>query len=175
MQLPNDKGNLKKRLYSCLCASFVGCYNVLMEKMDENGSFITIAHFSRFQVGSLLAPFRCSKVWPGRLLQGTVTCVFISVTKWRNVGYLSDVLWDFWDGDYTSDHRSYFQLTGDIPCLTLTKYGYTLSGFTRTWWRHQWKHFPRYCPFVRGIHRSLVISPHKGQWCGYLMFSLICA
>ena len=38
----------------------------------------------------------------------------------------------------------------------------------------KWKHFPRYCPFVRGIHRSPVISPHKGQWRGALMFSLIC-
>ena len=28
------------------------------------------------------------------------------------------------------------------------------------------KHFPRYWPFVRGIHRSPVNSPHKGQlWC----------
>ena len=35
--------------------------------------------------------------------------------------------------------------------------------------------FPRYWPFVRGIHRSPVNSPHKGQWCGALMFSLICA
>ena len=35
----------------------------------------------------------------------------------------------------------------------------------------KWKHFPRYWPFVRGIHRS----PHKGQWRGALMFSLISA
>ena len=28
---------------------------------------------------------------------------------------------------------------------------------------------------VRGIHRSPVNSLHKGQWRGYLMFSLICA
>ena len=28
--------------------------------------------------------------------------------------------------------------------------------------------------FVREIHRSLVNSPHKGQWRGALMFSLIC-
>ena len=39
----------------------------------------------------------------------------------------------------------------------------------------KWKHFPRYCPFVRGIHRSPVNSKHKGQWRGALMFSLICA
>ena len=38
-----------------------------------------------------------------------------------------------------------------------------------------WKLFPRYCPFVRGIHRSPVNSPHEGQWRGSLMFSLICA
>ena len=39
----------------------------------------------------------------------------------------------------------------------------------------KWKHFPRYWHFVLGIHRSPVNSPHKGQWRGALMFSLICA
>ena len=39
----------------------------------------------------------------------------------------------------------------------------------------KWKHFPRYWPFMRGIHRSSVNSPHKGQWRVALMFSLICA
>ena len=38
----------------------------------------------------------------------------------------------------------------------------------------KWKHFPRYWPFVRGIHRSPVNCPHKGQWRGAFMFSLIC-
>ena len=36
-----------------------------------------------------------------------------------------------------------------------------------------WRHFPRYWPFVRGIHRSPMNSPHNGQWRGALMFSLI--
>ena len=31
------------------------------------------------------------------------------------------------------------------------------------------KHFPRYWPFVRGIHQLPVNSPHKGQWRGALM------
>ena len=39
----------------------------------------------------------------------------------------------------------------------------------------KWKHFPRYRPFVRGIHLSPVNSSHKGQWRGALMFTLICA
>ena len=37
------------------------------------------------------------------------------------------------------------------------------------------KHFPPYWPFVQGIHQQPVNSPHKGQWRGALMFSLICA
>ena len=39
----------------------------------------------------------------------------------------------------------------------------------------KWKHFPRYWPFARGIHWSPVNSPHKDQWHGALMFSLIYA
>ena len=49
----------------------------------------------------------------------------------------------------------------------------------RIWLQHddvnKWKHFPRYWTFVRGLHRSPVNSPHKGQWRRALMFSLICA
>ena len=48
------------------------------------------------------------------------------------------------------------------------------------WYKHhddviKWKHFQRNWPFVRGIHRSPVNYPHKGQWRGALMFSVICA
>ena len=39
----------------------------------------------------------------------------------------------------------------------------------------KWKHLPHYWPFVWGIHWSPVNSPHKGQWCRALMFSLIWA
>ena len=36
----------------------------------------------------------------------------------------------------------------------------------------KWKHFLRYWPFVQGIHRWPVNSPHKGQWRGALIFCL---
>ena len=39
----------------------------------------------------------------------------------------------------------------------------------------KWRYFPGYWSFVWGIHRLLVNSPHKGQWHGALMFSLIYA
>ena len=38
-----------------------------------------------------------------------------------------------------------------------------------------WKHFSRYWPIVREIHRCPMDSHHKGQWRGALMFSLMCA
>ena len=43
-----------------------------------------------------------------------------------------------------------------------------------TWWRHQMETFSALLP-ICAIHRSPVNSPHKGQWRGALMFSLICA
>ena len=39
----------------------------------------------------------------------------------------------------------------------------------------KWKHFTRYWPFVRGIHRSRLNSHHRGQWRGTVMFPLILA
>ena len=36
--------------------------------------------------------------------------------------------------------------------------------FPCSWWRHQMETFSRYWPFVQGIHRSPVNSPHKNQW-----------
>ena len=44
-----------------------------------------------------------------------------------------------------------------------------------SWWRHQMEKFPHYWPFVWGINWSLANSPHKDQWYGALMLSLICA
>ena len=39
----------------------------------------------------------------------------------------------------------------------------------------KWKHFPRYWPFVRGIHPAVPVNfPRKGHWRGALMYSLIC-
>ena len=44
-----------------------------------------------------------------------------------------------------------------------------------SWWRHQMETFSALLAIcVWGIHRSPVNSPHKGQWRGALMFSLIC-
>ena len=57
----------------------------------------------------------------------------------------------------------------------IISYSFSPTETVVTWWRHQMEHFPRYWPFVRGIHRSPVNNPHKDQWLGALMCSFICA
>ena len=61
------------------------------------------------------------------------------------------------------------------------------SDLTRNWWDHSWwasfslmmtssnGTLSALLAFVRGIHRSPVNFPHKGQWRRALRFSLICA
>ena len=58
------------------------------------------------------------------------------------------------------------------------KGGFQLLASSWCWELHddfiKWKLFPCNWPSVKGIHWSPVDSPHKGQWCRALMFSLIC-
>ena len=61
-----------------------------------------------------------------------------------------------------------------ITSVTLDSY-FTIPGPLEHGDVIKWKHFPRYWPFVRGIHRPPVNSQLKGQWRGALMFSVICA
>ena len=58
-------------------------------------------------------------------------------------------------------------------CFTSTWQSRNCS--SATWWGHQMETFSALLAFVRGIHRSLVNSLHKGQWRGDLVFPLICA
>ena len=44
-----------------------------------------------------------------------------------------------------------------------------------TWWRHQMEIYSALLAHGRGIHRSPVNSPYKGQWRGALMSPLTCA
>ena len=73
----------------------------------------------------------------------------------------------------------YLTLYGDTKCRWVDIFRKLIARSTLVPAYHddviKWNHFPRNWPFVRGIHRSPVDSPHKGQWHGALMFSLICA
>ena len=63
----------------------------------------------------------------------------------------------------------------DVTMSTMASQNTSLTiVYSTAYSRCRWKHFPRNWPFLRGIHRSSVNSPHKGQWRGALMFSLIC-
>ena len=75
-------------------------------------------------------------------------------------------IWEFSDGDkHPKTVRDAFYLHwGPSFCFYVTHDDLI-----------KWKPFPCHWPFLRGIHRSPVNSPHKGQWRGALIFSLIWA
>ena len=71
---------------------------------------------------------------------------------------------------YVIDYSVYYTLPSVGQCL-FTAAVYVCSCHDEV---IKWKHFPRYWSFVRGIHRSPVNFPHKGQWRGSLIILLIC-
>ena len=90
---------------------------------------------------------------------------FISL-QWRHMGVMAYQI----TGtaiDSSTEHGS----SGTQPKITIYQSPHC--------WHHddviKWKHFPRCWLFVRGIHRSPVNFPYKGQWRAALMFSLVCA
>ena len=54
-------------------------------------------------------------------------------------------------------------------------YGFHTADDIFSWWRHQMKTFSALLTICAGNSPVTVNSPHKGQWRGALMFSLICA
>ena len=85
------------------------------------------------------------------------------------VQYIYDHITEMWHENGTKNPRSmsHMVIYANIPPTTTRSYIQNDDVI-------KWKHFPRYWPFVRGIYRSPLNSPHKGQWRGAFMFSLIC-
>ena len=81
---------------------------------------------------------------------------------------------------YQSNCFIFTLLNNDIQIISISSFVHNnhVRGTLSSLYHHddiiKWKHFSCYWPFVRGIHRSPVNSPHKGQCRRALMFSLIC-
>ena len=66
-----------------------------------------------------------------------------------------------WDSDGTVDNPLHAKFIWSIMKIS--------------WWRHQMETFSALLALCAGNSPVPVNSPHKGQWRGVLMFSLICA
>ena len=65
---------------------------------------------------------------------------------------------------------------GDGPVNRTETFGSTTSlKHNLSWWRHQMETFSALLAICAGNSPVPVKSPHKGQWRGTLMFTLICA
>ena len=84
----------------------------------------------------------------------------------------------WWLNKHEADVSGHMYITWNVGYPSHIRYTdsniQTIFTPTDAWWRHQWKHFPRHWPYVRGIHRRPVSYPHKGQWREALLVSLIC-
>ena len=119
---------------------------------DSNLIAASVVHITqrKYRVGSVLEATLLSAY--------SLICCLILIMSWHKDGS------DFESGDTLSS-------SGEASIRTRAFREYALQHMMTSW---NGKHVSRYWPFVWGIHRSPVNSPHKGQWCGALMFSLIC-
>ena len=123
----------------------------------------------------------CTCVWPKSwgLPENAIISDHIGNKRWvypkdNNVGFLLNAytIWYF----ETCSHI--YEIYDKISIRSLEQQNMTLKSAQKSHTHDdviKWRRSPRYWPFVRGIHRSPVNTPHKGQWRGTLMFSLICA
>ena len=65
-------------------------------------------------------------------------------------------------------------ITYPRPNISESMLVHDTPGYGEPWWRHQMETFSTLLAFARGIHRSPLNSPHKGQWHGALMVFFIC-
>ena len=96
-----------------------------------------------------------------KLLNENSSCRWCETPMWRHCNVYMDVRSYFrawiqrdlheWLGAYLAPRHSLMLWLG-------------WPAFKFTCWRHQMEAIWRYWSFVRGIHRSPVDSPHKGQW-----------
>ena len=69
-----------------------------------------------------------------------------------------------------------FLLASILETVRYKGKGHTFYAYGRdSWWRHQMETFSALLVLCAGNSPVPVNSPHKGQWRGALMFSLICA
>ena len=99
----------------------------------------------------------------------------VHMVKWYKLlkkGFISNISWK----------RRHCEIRLSFPSNTsLDRYNfatvefYSLLLVTPSWWRHQIETFSALLAICAGNSPVPVNYPHKGQWRGALMFSLICA
>ena len=101
---------------------------------------------------------------------GTITTLFpVSALRVSPHHLFSNLAWNLYRRQQNFPYQASLECLQIISTLIIYSFASTHDNVIK------WKSFPRHWPFVRGIHRFPVNSPHKGQWRGTLMFSLICA
>ena len=168
----------------CVCWGKLSSLPTLLDDQWFNDDVIKLKHF---RVTDLCGEFTGNRWFPFTKAGGAELRCFLWSVPEKRLSKQSKLRW------FETQSRSLWRHSNDkFECCSMVASGrgnsrrpvishhtviWDLSARTRRHFNHddviKWKHFPRNWPFVRGIHRSPVNSPHKGQWHGALIFSLI--
>ena len=128
--------------------------------------------------------------WGNSFWHETDFLVFLNVTINTVIGYVTVAAITYHYVKTTSFWRNHVKMTfwryNDVIITSCVQWGPgTLSTHHThciwkikalgSWWRHQMETFSALLALCAGNSPVPVNSPHKGQWRGALMFSLICA
>ena len=151
-------------IYSCYSAALFQ-FNVTCTRVKHWKYRTGWNHFGSLYDDSLAEklPFLPTRGQPDVVTRWQFT-IMRDMTAITSINNVSTVVLGRHQSKYTSQNKGCNRDMGEHPVNTRSHDDVI-----------KWKHFPRYWPFVQGIHRSPVNSPHKGQWRGALMFTLICA
>ena len=143
---------LKKSIYTCTCPCLCSCTDSMGVVMQ-----LHVRSMARMLKAQRIMDRACHPGGPNwNYCPGTLSCSQVSVS-YSDIGHqwMKSCRWNLWVSDLQMSCRDLTTWQGNVTMMT--------SSFPPDW------------PFVRGISWWPVDYPHKGQCCGALIFSLICA
>ena len=142
----------------------------------------------RHVVSDFLSIWNISLPFSEKTSFSIISKIFFVFSTWPKQKYHTTSLYDMvcYCGALQHTKQFYWRIFDEISRMI----SYTISNYAYSSGKSPWgvacvlcgimtssnvKIFRRYWPFVRGLQWSPVNSPHRGQWCRTLIFSLICA
>ena len=93
------------------------------------------------------------------LLYGPILLVILKNLPPYSVIYHSSVIWN----SRVTDHAGSTSTFNELSCQTIHRCNNRIDPLSGHIDVIKWVQFPRYWPFMQGIHRSPVNSPHKEE------------
>ena len=149
----------------CGCSFLIDYAGISMSEYDHEEFFVQAIDDAGQDLFGVCGVFVCSGVF-------TTICHLYRKILNRHSTKFSGTIWISVGFVYLSTCNLHSLLDRFLVAKT---HGSTSIRHRSAWWRHQMETFFALLALCAGKSPVPVTSPHKGQWRGALMFSLICA